>query len=155
MKNGHPMTPLKILFLNHWNKGKRWHQHHWQVCLERHHSPLSSSSSLASLGPPSSLLPCEKKRTKQCLFHHRKCIATKQSCCEKSNPCDSFLKHLCITAPVSPVRRFVCTKLRDVQLISLPGALVIGQISPFNQVVVVALLIHAVHTHTNTVSHKI
>lgn len=54
-----------------------------------------------------------------------------------------------MTAPVSPVRRFVCTKLRDVQLISLPGALVIGQISPFNQVVVVALLIHTVHTQTH------
>lgn len=47
-----------------------------------------------------------------------------------------------MTAPVSPVGSFVYTKFRDVQIVSLPSALVIGQISPFNQIVVVPLFIH-------------
>lgn len=43
---------------------------------------------------------------------------------------------------MSPVVALVNCKVRDVQVISLPGTLVIRQVSPFDQVVIRPLLIH-------------
>lgn len=48
-----------------------------------------------------------------------------------------------ITPPVPPVFSLINGKVWNVHVVSLPGALVIGQIPPFHQVVVVPLLVHA------------
>lgn len=51
--------------------------------------------------------------------------------------------------PVSPVVCLINCKVWDVQVISLPGTLVVSQVSPFDQVVVGPLLIHTGReTHT-------
>lgn len=46
--------------------------------------------------------------------------------------------------PVSPVACLVDCKVRDGHVISLPGALVVRQVSPLDQVVINPLLVHAV-----------
>lgn len=43
--------------------------------------------------------------------------------------------------PVSPIVSLVNHKVGDLQVISLPGALVIGQVSPFDQIVINPFLI--------------
>lgn len=47
-----------------------------------------------------------------------------------------------VVLPVSPVVGLVNCKVRDLQVVSLPGTLVIGQVSPFDQVVVHSFLVH-------------
>lgn len=44
--------------------------------------------------------------------------------------------------PVSPIVGLVNDKVRNLHVVSLPGALVIGKVSPLDQVVVHPLLIH-------------
>lgn len=55
-----------------------------------------------------------------------------------------------IFLPVSPVFSLIHCKVWNVHVISLPGALVIGQVPPFDQVVVVPLLIHTERKATYT-----
>lgn len=52
--------------------------------------------------------------------------------------------------PVSPVFSLINCKVWNVHVVSLPGALVVGQIPPFDQVVVVPLLVHAESKGANT-----
>lgn len=54
--------------------------------------------------------------------------------------------------PVSPVFSLVHCKVWNVHVVSLPGALVIGQVPPFDQVVVVPLFVHTGRNATYTVN---
>lgn len=49
---------------------------------------------------------------------------------------------LCLCAPVIPVGLFVSVVLRNVHVLTLPGRLVVGKISPLDQVMYVVLFVN-------------
>lgn len=59
-----------------------------------------------------------------------------------------------VNKPVVPVRSFMTIIFRDVKIIHLPGALVIGQISPLDQVMHISILIETTEKTTNVINKK-
>lgn len=62
--------------------------------------------------------------------------------CVSRKMCNTNMQICYRFPPMSPVFSLINCKVWNVHIVSLPGALVIGQVPPFDQVVVVPLLVH-------------